>query len=237
MKNPAIKKDNDGLPILEAALAAGAIIYPKIAAAKTLLDVLWSSEDARYERAATEYFGHLSAIVGDLQQYFSDPWLKSELGQQFWEKVFAAALEAHAAGKRKEFAFLAVNGVRDKTIADMEKLQFVDTLRKLSAVSLAVLAEMEEKWADKLKRKEFPPVSAPNFIQDTRLPLDPHAINAAIHELISAGLFSKEFEWTRSGDGRQHSVGSYTNNVAYTSYTRRFVRYISTQIEIPGENP
>ncbi len=101
-------------------------------------------KNRREAKALQKMIALLEERLEDVEGFFSDTWYQSEPGQVFAEKVIVSALDGQMAEKQEFFVNALIRGVQQKEIEDDEKLKFIDMLRQLSKLSLAVLAEMHK---------------------------------------------------------------------------------------------
>lgn len=188
-----------------------------------------------FERNLRRAISHLQNKVDDLGSFCSDEWMQSEDGQQFARKVFDSAFDAQMEDKQELFINALINGVREKDISNLEKLQFVDILRHLSLASLMILSDMHSIFKGTVKRpgetsqalSGSPLVDRDKIAQELSDKYDPYLVNASIYEMESQGLFSNIQEWRKTPDGK-HAPGTYYHDaLSYTDFTSKFVEFIS----------
>jgi len=179
-------------------------------------------KNRREAKALQKMIALLEERLEDVEGFFSDTWYQSEPGQVFAEKVIVSALDGQMAEKQEFFVNALIRGVQQKEIEDDEKLKFIDMLRQLSKLSLAVLAEMHKT----LK------VGGQINSQNVSVKLanekgwNPLVIEAAIAEMRSIGLFSSNMFWIKNNDGWRLDRYFTEGTVGYTEFSARFIEFI-----------
>lgn len=190
------------------------------------------------QQGLDEFLSYLGENVGDLRQFFSDPWLQSEHGAKFWQKIFGSAMDAQLADKRQLFANALVNGVSGKDHPDKKKLRMLDILRDLSLASLDGLAEIHSQYAHRLGALDFESRKAQGIpLADVRLSTadDTFYTESIIQELVAAGVLSSS-EKAEPRDGRTILVDLGTTEAAYyTEFSLEFAEFVSAP-ELSGQS-
>lgn len=225
----AIKVD----PPDEAKAAGGAALKAGLARLVPGLDVALAAYDAleakRREKAFEDFKGFVLSRLERMEGTHSFEWLGTEDGQVFAGKVFSAALDAQMADKREIFSHVLINGVLSEDLTARTKMMFVDLLRRLSRVSLDVLAEIHVMCGPALK------TTGSSYISDTDISryiaektgMDPYLVGAAVADLRAAGLFSSVASWRKDLKGKPLAHGGWADGgQGYTEFTERFVQFI-----------
>lgn len=190
-----------------------------------------------FERNAKNAINYLEKTVADPESLFSDEWLKSEKGQQFFRKVFDSAVDAQLEDKQQLFLNALINGIENKSISYFEKLKFVDILRHLSLASIMVLAEMHKMFKDRVKgpgrsaspTDSIPEVNPVKVAETLSSQYEPFLVISAIYEMESQGLFSTIAEWQKQDDGSSRPGIGFSTALAYTDFTYKFVEFITAK--------
>ena len=156
-------------------------------------------------------------------------------GQKFLRKVLACALDSQMEEKRELFINALVQGSCTTDLSQLEKLKFVDLLRRLSKAALMALADMHPRFEKIVWRRGKtvdPKVASPTVnavtlaweFQDKYK--DPYLVIAAISEMESEGVFSRT---GASGDQLMEAptAGGFSTDLYYTDFSARFVEFIS----------
>jgi len=190
---------------------------------------------SQFERNLLNIIKFLNDKVQDLEALFSSAWLKAEEGQQFMWKVLDSALDSQLEDKQELFVNVLVNGVRESDIHYLEKLMFVDMLRRISRFSLIVLAEIHEMFLPQVRGPNrrvcpttaYPLVDPEDIAKRLSDKYDPYMVAAAVYELDSQGLFSKTGEWCQTHEGKKIEGGGFEKEKCYTDFSARFVEFIT----------
>lgn len=227
---------NDGIKasleiLLDMIPATAAYASAAKSGAKLSLAAVSDLVSRQQQEGLEEFLSYLGENVGDLQQFFSDPWLKSEHGSKFWHKVLGSAMDAQLADKRQIFANVLVNGVSAKDYTDKKKLRMLDMLRSLSLASLECLAEIHVQYADRLGSLDLESKKSQAFpLSDVKLSTagDTFYTESLLQELVATGALSARPN-ANPRDGRQALLDLDTTEAAYyTEFSLDFAEFIST---------
>ena len=191
-----------------------------------------------FDRNVRKIIKHLSERIDNFDDFFQDEYLQTEKGQQFARKVFDAAFDAQLEDKQELFINALVNGIKNKTTPELEKLKFVDILRHLSRASLMILAEMHNMLINQVRgpsrqpdpTSSYPLVDPSSIAENLSEKYDPYLVTSSISEMESQGLFSRTGEWRKDPvSGRQMPGGGFATEMCYTDFAARFVEFIRTE--------
>jgi len=175
----------------------------------------------------------LEKKVGDIKEFFSDEWFKSDAGKLFAVKVLTSAMDGQLSEKSQFFVNALISGVRSKDIDDLQKFKFIDLLRSLSRVALEVLSVLHTEYEPKTIRPGRADPGKSTVLMDEKVidslvekGLDPYNADSGFQELKSAGIFSYKKGWIRNSSGKSIPKGGYSNALSYTDFTCRFVEFI-----------
>lgn len=191
-----------------------------------------------FDRNVKKVIEYLSQKLGSIEDFFKDEYLQTEEGQQFARKVFDSAFDAQLEDKQELFINALINGVKNKTTPELEKLKFVDILRHLSRASLMILSEMHKMLIKQVRgpNRQPDPTSSYPLVNPTAIAeclskkYNPYLITSSIHEMKSQGLFSRTGEWRKDAvSSIQRPGGGFATEMCYTDFTARFVEFITTE--------
>ena len=187
-----------------------------------------------FERNLISTLKYLEQKVDDFDSFFSDEWFQSEDGQQFARKVFDSALDIQMEDKQELFVNTLINGIQNKDLSNLEKLKFVDILRNLSRASLMVLCDMHELYEERTKRpgrqsSRSAHIDRNKVAEELSTKYEPYLVNSCICEMESQGLFSNIQSWHKNPKGQYTSGAYFSDGLAYTDFTCRFVEFIIIQ--------
>lgn len=194
-----------------------------------------SYRHAQFERHTKEFLNVLESGIESLSERLDISWLSTPEGETFAYKVVESAIDAQLADKRELFSNALINGIRRSEGDILLKLKFVDILRALSKASLMILSEMHGFLSANVRgqgrnppNEPYPLVSKHDIVAKLRGRYEPFLIASAIWEMQSQGLFDEIAEWGgRSPDGSFKSPGGFSDALAYTDFTCRFVEFIT----------
>jgi len=229
------KLEPDLLQALIGTVKSAASMVPGVAPIIAGVDAYRRSQ---MERNIFKFINHLKDKVDNLSSLLSNDWLRTSDGEQFFSKVWDAALDSQIVDKQELFASALVQGVSNPNIPNLEKLKFIDMLRHLSLASLMVLAEMHTMFKDQVRGPSrtpdpidaFPLVDPTTIAEKLSDKYDPYLVVSAVSELESEGLFCKIGEWTRNANGEFKSGGGFATAMCYTDFTARFVEFITVDV-------
>ena len=171
----------------------------------------------------------LNENVGDLSVFFQSEWFKTPDGKEFLRKVLACALDSQMEEKREFFINALVHGAQATNLSQLEKLKFVDMLRRLSKAALMVLADLHVKSEPEMRQTE----GDPKIINPAQIAAergdeykDRYLVTAAISELESEGVFSRAGAWGKHMEGASIASG-FSTELYYTEFSAKFVEFIS----------
>lgn len=190
---------------------------------------------SKFERGVKNSIALLQYKATNLESLFSDEWLKSKDGEQFYRKVFDSAFDAQLEDKQELFVNALINGIQNKDIAFLEKMKFVDILRHLSRASLMVLADMHKMFKDRVRGPGrdvsptggIPHVDPVQIAETLSAKYEPYLVTSAIYEMESQGLFSTIGEWKKQAGGSYRPGAGFASELAYTDFTYKFVEFIT----------
>jgi hypothetical protein len=190
---------------------------------------------ARFDREVRQFLAYLDQRVEDVGALLSEDWLKTEEGQQFAWKVVDSALDAQLEDKQDLFANALINGIKNAELSQLEKLKFVDILRRLSRASLMVLAEMHNMFKNQVRgpgrkpidNQPYPVVNPINIATALVGKYDPFLVDACICEIQSEGLFSNIAEWRRDQPSTRLVPQGIADGLTYNHFTATFVEFIN----------
>jgi len=196
-----------------------------------------SYRNARFERETTEFLHHLDTALAQVGESFDPSWFASPDGERYARKVLDCAVDAQLADKKELFAKALLNGAIVEQIDLVEKFKFIDILRQLSRAALMVLADMHEFLGPDTRgpgrtpptNKPYPLVDPKRIAERLSSKYDPYLIEASLSEMQGQGLFSSTGEWNRQADGSSRPGGGFSEALAYTDFTCRFVEFITLQ--------
>lgn len=84
-----------------------------------------------FRRNVSSFMEYLNNKIDDIDDIIRNDWIKTKEGEQFVRKVVDAALDEQLQDKQEFFVNAMINGVNNQTIAQLEKLKFIDILRQL----------------------------------------------------------------------------------------------------------
>ena len=225
-------RENDLLSALKGTAKSALSLVPGLGQAIAGFDAYRRSQ---FERNLLKVITDLSDKVQDLDVLFSNEWLNTEEGQQFSWKVFDSAYDSQLGDKQELFVNALINGIEEPDIPYLEKLMFIDMLRRLSRFSLIILAEMHDMFLPQVRGpgRSVDPIEAFALVKPEDIAeklsdrYNPYAVTAAVHELESQGLFSRTGEWTQDHEGKYIQGGGFANEMCYTDFSARFVEFIT----------
>jgi hypothetical protein len=188
-----------------------------------------------FDRTVKKLIQLLSDKIENLEDFAHNEWFRTQEGEQFVRKVFDAAFDEQLQDKQELFVNALINGVKDQTISQLEKLKFVDMLRHLSRAALIVLAEMDSMFRGQVRGpgrqpdpiQPYPIVHPTDIAQKLADKYDPYIVTSAVYELESQGLFSDTGEWRKEWNGRYRPGAGNPTSLYYTDFAARFVEFIT----------
>ena len=219
-------------------IAAGVGVGKSLASKAPILSEIIAGFDsyrsARFERETKEFLHELDMAIGKVEGKFDGSWFTSSDGERFARKVLDCAVDAQLADKKQLFANAFINGAISEELNLLEKFKFIDILRQLSLSALMVLADMHKILGPDARRpgrtppmKPYPLVDQKQIAERLSSNYDPYLVEASLYEMQGQGLFSNTGQWNRQADGSSRIGGGYSDALAYTDFTCRFVKFIT----------
>lgn len=198
-----------------------------------------SYRSARFERETKEFLDCLHADLTRVDKKFDPAWFSTPDGERFAHKVLDCAIDAQLSDKKELFARALLNGAATPETELIEKFRFVDILRHLSLAALMVLADIHHSLAPDARgpgrtpptNKPYPHVDPKRISEKLSPKYDPYVVESALCELQGQGLFSSTAEWSPQPDGSFRTGGGFSDALAYTDFTCRFVEFITIENE------
>ncbi len=196
-----------------------------------------SYKSAQFERETKDFLQHLDTAILQVGTKFDASWFATADGEKFARKVLDCAIDAQLSDKKELFVKALLNGALSPEMELIEKLKFVDILRHLSRAALMVLSDMHQLLAPEARgpgrtpptNKPYPHVDPKRIAESLSAKYDPYAVESALCEMQGQGLFSSTAEWTLQPSGSYRSGGGFSDALAYTDFTCRFVEFITIQ--------
>ena len=227
-------REKRSIEALVATVKSVAAMVPGVGQGIAALDAYQRAERDRCFQEAIDY---LRTKVADLAGFLENDWFRTENGQEFFRKVFASVLDSQLEEKRQLFINALIHGAEGESedFSQLEKLKFVDMLRRLSKAALMVLADMHPKFEKTVWRRgqavdpnaTSPTINAVILASELRDKYkDPYLVMAAISEMESEGVFSRT---GASGEQLMEAptVAGFSTELYYTDFSAKFVEFIS----------
>lgn len=188
-----------------------------------------------FDRTVQRLIQIMNEKIENLEDFAHNEWFRTQEGEQFVRKVFDAAFDEQLQDKQELFVNAFINGVKDQTIPQLEKLKFVDMLRHLSLAALIVLAEMDNMFRAQVRGpgrqpdplQSLPMVDPTDIAEKLSGKYDPYMVTSTVYEMESQGLFSNIGEWRKDWTGQYRQGGGFATSLCYTDFAARFVEFIT----------
>ncbi len=225
-------REKDLLEALSATTKSALSIVPGLGQAIAGWDAYKRSA---YDRNVLKVIEGLSERLEDIEGFFQQDYFKTNEGQQFARKVFDSAFDIQLEDKQELFLNALINGTRNISLSELEKLKFIDILRHLSRASLMILSEIHKMFIDQVRgpgrhpnlTSSYPLVNAISIAEKLSDKYNPYLVTSSISEMQSQGLFCNIGEWRKDiNSGKQLSGGGFASELCYTDFAARFVDFI-----------